>query len=776
MPNHSIVSGLEAVAAGAMRRALQVACCFAAVLGPAGTAAGVLWTSNGPNGGTVTAVAAHPTEPIFYAATNGGGFFRSVDAGVSWAPINAGVPVSNFGITGLTIDPWNPARLWATAVTSLPGGGGVFRSTDGGASWTFTQLGNLSDVVAPGFTFGQDTVIAVGATLLRSFDAGATWTEVSDGAASCVTADPTAPFILYAGSRASVLKSHDGGLTWAPLGIGLPVQSVQAIVVHPTTPNVLYAGLNQAGVYKSTDSGVTWTSVGPAVGASMLSVTDLAIDPASPSTVYAAGSTFGAFGVYKSTDDGATWTSTPLGKPALSLALSRSVPSLLVAGTEEGAWRSRDGAGTWSEASRGMVNTPIQSLATAADPGRVYAGGTNGKVFRSDDGGGSWLPNPATVSPNGIFSLAVDPTNSAIVYAGSFLEEAVMKSSNGGASWSPLSTGTPPLAGFALAVDPTNPAIVYAGSFPGVFRSTQGGDNWVRVSTGIPQVVVALVIDPAAPSTLYAGTDPGEGTFGGVYKTTNAGGLWSPINTGLPSVGGTAVQALALDPASGAVYAGLETLGVYKTTNGGVSWTPASAGLTNLDVTSLRIDPDLPGTVVAGTRGGGVFRSVDGGAAWVAINNGLYDQRVVALGVSGPGRLLAGTAGSGVFVVPACADGVDNDGDGLADHPADPGCASALSDREDPECDDDLDNDRDGAIDWDGGPGGAPADPQCTRPWLRRESGGCGLGFELALLLPPLALWRRARRMPESRTGSARRGAPLAPAELRARPELPPMD
>src|SRR5688572_4812169 len=200
MPRHSIGSGLEAVAAGAMRRALQVACCFFAVLGPAGTAEGVVWTSHGPNGGTVLALAAHPTAPTFYAATNGGGFFRSVDAGESWAPISAGFPVSNFTLTGLTVDPLNPARLYATGVSSLPGGGGVFRSTDGGASWAFTPLGNLNDIVAPGFTLARDTVFAVGASLLRSFDAGATWTEVSDGSAFCVTADPTAPFIVYAGS------------------------------------------------------------------------------------------------------------------------------------------------------------------------------------------------------------------------------------------------------------------------------------------------------------------------------------------------------------------------------------------------------------------------------------------------------------------------------------------------------------------------------------------------------------------------------------------------
>src|SRR5262245_27067741 len=126
MPTHSIGSRLEAVAAWAARRTLQVACCFAAVLGPAVAPAGVVWTSNGPNGGTVSALAAHPTTPTFYAATNGGGFFRSVDAGESWASISAGFPVSNFTMTGLTVDPLNPARLYATGASSLPGGGGVF--------------------------------------------------------------------------------------------------------------------------------------------------------------------------------------------------------------------------------------------------------------------------------------------------------------------------------------------------------------------------------------------------------------------------------------------------------------------------------------------------------------------------------------------------------------------------------------------------------------------------------------------------------------------------
>lgn len=96
---------------------------------------------------------------------------------------------------------------------------------------------------------------------------------------------------------------------------------------------------------------------------------------------------------------------------------------------------------------------------------------------------------------------------------------------------------------------------------------------------------------------------------------------------------------------------------------------------------------------------------------------------------------------------PACADGIDDDGDGAVDYPADIGCQSAASNTENPRCDDGVDNDSDGTADWDGAGLGAPDSVCQGDPWRNREtSGGCGLGGELVLVLPLLAFMRRPIR------------------------------
>ncbi len=171
---------------------------------------------------------------------------------------------------------------------------------------------------------------------------------------------------------------------------------------------------------------------------------------------------------------------------------------------------------------------------------------------------------------------------------------SVSKSTNGGSAWSRsiLTTG----GGFtyALAVDPSNSNIVYAGGNPGLFKSTNAGSSWVLSSTGLSGTVNAIGINPVNCNIMYAGTTIG------VFKSTNGGANWT--DCGLDSA-----QAVLVHPsAPETVFVGTKN-GVYRSANSGGSWTAMSAGLDNLDVTSLGINPNF--YLFCGTRGCGMYAS-----------------------------------------------------------------------------------------------------------------------------------------------------------------------
>jgi hypothetical protein len=146
-------------------------------------------------------------------------------------------------------------------------------------------------------------------------------------------------------------------------------------------------------------------------------------------------------------------------------------------------------------------------------------------------------------------------------------------------------------------------------------------------------------------------------------------------------------------------------------------------------------------------------------AAAFTVDSGAQLRATVPPGdASGPIAVTnpAGTGTSATSFVGAgeCANGIDDDADGRVDFPADPGCRDALSSTESPQCDDAVDNDGDGTLDWDGGPSSGIPDATCAgRGSGTREETGCGLGFELALALPLLAVLRGRRLGPHTRAG-----------------------
>ena len=285
------------------------------------------------------------------------------------------------------------------------------------------------------------------------------------------------------------------------------------------------------------------------------------------------------------------WTSNgPEGGSIWALAIDPDTPTTLYAGTDRGGvFKSTNRGTSWSAVNTGLTSTCAALAIDPTTPTTLYAGG-GGNVFKSTDGGNNWSGTECGSAGE----LAIDPATPTTLYAGG--AGGVFKSTNGGINWSAVNTGLTYSWVSPLAIDPATPTTLYAGTFDGVFKSTNGGGNWSTVNSGLD--VLALAIDPVSPTTLYAGT------LGGVFKSTNGGGNWSAVNTGLTY---SWVRALAIDPtAPTTLYAGT-TGGVFKSTKGGNDWSAVNTGLTNTNVTALAIDPATPTTLYAGTFAGGVF-------------------------------------------------------------------------------------------------------------------------------------------------------------------------
>ncbi|MFL6256857.1 MAG: SBBP repeat-containing protein, partial [Pyrinomonadaceae bacterium] len=319
------------------------------------------------------------------------------------------------------------------------------------------------------------------------------------------------------------------------------------------------------------------------------------------------------------------------------------------------AYRSTDGGATWSASSSGLSASSVNDFAVAQ--GVIYAGSNLG-VYRSTDGGASWQlggqVRPST-APFITRAVVVDPTNSAIVYAGTSGGSGLYKSTDGGTTFEAKASGLTIPVVTTLVINPNTPTTLYAGTQLGIFKTTNGGDSWTQVqgspSTGLSTAINKLVIDPSNPQTLYAAT-----TSRGVLKTTDGGANWVQVNNGLMQSGITLQpRTLALDPLNPSIiYAGVSgfTNGVYKSTDGGANWVSSSTGLTTTIngqtftpvINAILIDPASPSIVYAAT-GFGIYKSTDGGANWAPANTGLANRNILAL-ASRPGSPAAVLAGA----------------------------------------------------------------------------------------------------------------------------------
>jgi photosystem II stability/assembly factor-like uncharacterized protein len=321
-----------------------------------------------------------------------------------------------------------------------------------------------------------------------------------------------------------------------------------------------------------------------------------------------------------------------------ALVIGRPQPSARGTISPEGTVVAPEAAGItaqrWTALGPGNIGGRIRSLVIhPTNPQKIWVGSVSGGIWTTSDGGASWQPVDDNLPSLSISSLAIDPTNPNVLYAGTgelvysnlspdaIRGVGVYKSVDGGVTWSRLPQTDPALNGswafvHRIAVHPSNGNIVLAVNTSGIYRSTDAGATWHPVSTGATFWDVRF--NPADGSKAVAGAS------GAVYSSTDAGATWTaaPLANG----SGGRVETAYAPSSPNVVYASLDMNQgqIYRSTNGGVSWTlmsnPQHLSTQGWWANAIWVAPTDPNLVVIG--GLELYRSTDGALSFTLINNG----------------------------------------------------------------------------------------------------------------------------------------------------------
>jgi photosystem II stability/assembly factor-like uncharacterized protein len=501
--------------------------------------------------------------------------------------------------------------------------------------------------LAPGGSFGG--------TLYRSSDGGNTWSDVPALDGTSVFDIEFAPDgTTYIGTQDSVRKSTDSGLTWATLNLGIgPNDQVFDVAIDPSNPSTLWVGVADASgsqpvnAMRSTDGGATWTDRTPPHAP--MSGRGIAVDPNDSNTVIAVfGGDFGGGEAWVTTDGGDSWTDRSAGLPGNPLnTVVYDGTRLLVGG---GLLFGSQFVGLYESPDLGVTWTPLHDETwpilvvedIAVDPtdsARIFVAIDGGGVNRTTDGGVTWQVGIGGSQALAGRSLRFRPGNSQELFLGTS-SLAVFHSTNGGDTFVQSSEGILELDLYSIDANRLNPdeiAVAFQGqNNGGVFASTDAGITWEQQS--VPPTRYSAV--RFAPNgTLFAiSSGPSSVAQEGLYRRENDG-TWTPLG---PDQGPLYESDLAairfsinnsnLILLGGADFgvAGFEGT-IWRTTDAGQTWTKVfeSAQGTSENVTDLEIIEDgtdqnmLASFTDFVTQEGGALRSSDGGATWALSSTGL---------------------------------------------------------------------------------------------------------------------------------------------------------
>lgn len=704
------------------------------------------WTELGPGnfGGRTRSIIIHPTTPnVMYAAGGSSGIWKTIDSGASWTALGEQLP--NLAVCALAFDSANPNIIYAGTGEGFLNpdavrGAGIFKSTNAGASWTRLQSTGTADfyyinkiVVSP--TNSNHVYAATSTGVWRSNDGGATWVQSLSTSANggcldlIIRTDKQTDFLFAAcGTRtqATVFRNTDaaGAGTWiavlAESGMGRT-----ALALAPSNQDVVYAVSSNISngalyaVFRSTNSGAvdTWQAQVRSsdsnklnrvlltnsisnfltecrLGANTFSTADqyghtIAVDPMDAERVWVGG-----VDLFRSDDGGHNWgiasyywpaTTTPqyvASSPhtiAFHPQYNGTSNQQMIVGTEGGIFRTSNARAsvatgptaachpansnvTWASLNNGYAATPFYYGLPYPD-GKSYLGGSlgTGLLGGSDAAGvNGWQ----SLKRGTVGYVAIDPANSNTIYA---MEQysRVNKSTDGGQTWARIRTGISEAEVYfqriaPLIMDPNDGRRLWLGGYS-LWRSLDGGALWQPIGIPFPGAsnasISAITVSPTDPNVVIVGASTG-------HLTAMTDALTQHLyNNGLTSIKPRDgyVSSLTFDPQNtSTAYATYSTFGgvhVWKSVDGGKTWAgidgSGTGALPDLPVNCIVVDPGNSARIFIGTDLG-VFVTTDGGSSWAVENTGFVNVPIESLSInlaSGKSTLFAFTRGRGAWRV-----------------------------------------------------------------------------------------------------------------------------
>lgn len=625
---------------------------------------------------------------------------------IAFSPANPAIVFAATGEADVAGHEFTPSRSMGTYL-----GGGLLKSVDTGETWTRVDA-NLPENailsrVAPHPTNSQVVVVGVymypvhsgdsgsAGGIYRSTDGGVSFTRTLEHVISDLVQDPNAPNSLLLGTggcsscgKSGVYGSSDFGQSWTPLytyDAGVVIGNTK-LGISRTNPAVVYASFLDdknvhTGIYRSTDAGASWSkrSVEPTMcpaagsgnGNNQCSYDHwIAPDPVNPSTVY-----FGSIDLYKSTDGANAWTNI-----------------LNVYGNGP------------------LATTHPDQHAAVFGPGGTLFLGNDGGVYQSTNGGTSFSSLNATINVSQFNGIAVHPTNVDFAIGGT--QDNGNQRYVGTPVWSDRTAGD---GGFNL-IRRDAPSQVLSAHYNAYFEFSSDGSTTYADATAYGKLMdentgealEAMAFYPpavaasGAPATVLFGTNrvwanstfgqntsnwaarspakitnsyftaldaPGGDTgpvwggtrTGSIFFSTDGGATFASRFSGLPAAPVTRITSITADGRSAyatfAGYLGSPSKHVFRTNDAGVTWTNISSNLPDVPVLAFAVDPTDPSDLFVGTDVG-VFRSTNGGASWATFNSGLPNAPVHDLKFQASnGDFWAATYGRGVFRIKGAGGG-----------------------------------------------------------------------------------------------------------------------